>query len=227
MNTRIQVVHGQNFDGGVVDPIPRPPAPAEAQKRALRDLILEALCTLEPKDREVQRKRDVLIGRRIEANKAAQELIEAEMVIARAELIEAHEEAKKAVRDHQKKIDALAKRIAEAQADLNVKKDAVARTMTVFRGATEDRKQLSRYATRDQSREADAAVEKAEKAVDKANAGASTLQQDINHMLLAERAPLIRERDALMAKELELAAAISGESYTNELGIVIPARPPL
>jgi len=45
--------------------------------------------------------------------------------------------------------------------------------------------------------------------------------------LLVERTPLMRERDKLMAKELELAAALSGESYTNSLGIVVPARRPL
>jgi len=225
MSTR--VVPGSSFDGGVVDPIPRPAPPEETQKRELRDPILELLCTLEPKNPEVQRERDILIGKRIEANKLAQALIESEMALTRAGVIEAHEASKAAVRDHQKKIDALAKRIAEAQADLNTKKDTVARTMAAFRTATEDRKQLSRYATRAAIAEADAAVQKLENAVDRATANASTLQQTMNHLLLVERTPLMRERDKLMAKELELAAALSGESYTNSLGIVVPARRPL
>lgn len=224
MNTRVFAVDGNSFDGGVVDAIPA--APAEPQKRELRDPIMEALCALEPKDPETRRRRDIAIGKRIEANRVAQELIESEMAIARVELLEAHEESKKAVRDHQKKIDACQNRIAEAQADLNTKKDAVARAMTSFRAATQNRGQLSRYATRAAIAEADAAVQKAEKIVDRANANASTLQQHINHLVLTEREPLVKERNRLMAKELELAAAISGEPYSDALGIQHPARPP-
>src|SRR5208282_2054717 len=86
MSTR--VVPGSSFDGGVVDPIPRPAPPEETQKRELRDPILELLCTLEPKNPEVQRERDILIGKRIEANKLAQALIESEMALTRAGSIE-------------------------------------------------------------------------------------------------------------------------------------------
>jgi chromosome segregation ATPase len=160
-------------------------------------------------------------------NKRTDAFLEKLRAPMRQKLVEAHEESKKAVRDHQKKIDALQKRIAEAQAELNTKKDAVARAMTSFRAATENRKQLSRYATRAAIAEADAAVQKAERSVDRANAAQTDLQQLINQMVLVEREPLMKERDKLMAEELELDAAINGKSFTNSLGILIPARPPL
>jgi len=67
----------------------------------------------------------------------------------------------------------------------------------------------------------------AEKRVDKTNAKVGDIQQHINGIVFAELPKLQKELDKIAAEETELDAQISGRGFTNALGVVIPARPPL
>jgi hypothetical protein len=230
MNARITVIPGQHFDGGVVDAIPST-APADAPKRELVDPYTALLSNLftehQFEDPSIKQTCANLLMRRVELNKECDVFLGKLRVSLRERLIEQHEESKKAVRDQQKKIDALAKRTGQAQAELNTKKDDTAKAMSVFHGATQDRAALGRYASRKTIAAADAAVHKAEQSVDRANAAQTDLQQEINQMIFAERKPLQDELSRLMAEELEMASALSGQSYTDSLGIVHRPRAPL
>jgi hypothetical protein len=53
------------------------------------------------------------------------------------------------------------------------------------------------------------------------------VQQRINNLSLAESKPLQEKLAELVAIEARLAYMVLGTSYTNELGIVVPAREPI
>src|SRR5271165_1848324 len=111
MSTRVFVVPGTSFDGGVVDPIQRP-VPADAPKRELTDEHMTLLCRLEPDTPELKHHRDVLIGKRLALNAECQKLIEAERVKAGVALREAWERQKTLCREQQGRIEALSAELA-------------------------------------------------------------------------------------------------------------------
>ena len=51
------------------------------------------------------------------------------------------------------------------------------------------------------------------------------IQARINHLTLVELQPLIERLNVLTAQEAKLNHLVTGQGYTNELGLVIPARP--
>jgi hypothetical protein len=46
-------------------------------------------------------------------------------------------------------------------------------------------------------------------------------------MNLVDLKPLMEKLNELVAEEMRLAHLVTGAGYTNELGIVVPARPPI
>ena len=231
MSTRIIAIPGQFFDGGIVDIVPAAmpgaPAPPEQPKPELRDLIIEALCALEPDTPELEHQRDLLIGKHLALNSESMKLIEGERGKAIVALREAWEEQKRLCREQQGRIEVLSAKLAEATREWNtaiVKKSAAA--MHVFE-VTERRKNLSRFATAEQTAKADGAIVKAERAFEEAGKPEAEWRQRRNDLVLTQIPNAKKKLDELAAKELELRASISGESYGDELGIQHPARAPL
>jgi chromosome segregation ATPase len=226
---RIFQIDGQHFDAGISPP--GGPVPAEAQKRKPTDERMELLSSLFMDhlgdDSENKRLCGRFIVERSELNKTIDAFIEKLRQPMREKLIELHEQAKTAVREQQEKVAALQNRIGEAQAQLNVAKGRVAEAMTALNDARQRRKEVSRFAPRKEIAAADEAIENAIAKVDKANAAPANLQAQINYWTFVDREPLVKELNALMAEELELRAAITGESYTDEYGLVHPPRSPI
>ena len=62
---------------------------------------------------------------------------------------------------------------------------------------------------------------------DHASRQSAEIQSRINHMNLVDLKPLMEKLNELVAEEMRLAHLVTGAGYTNELGIVVPARPPI
>jgi uncharacterized small protein (DUF1192 family) len=226
----MQIIDGRSFDGGVSDPGPMPAPAAEPQKRELTDEyipILSNLFTDGLKDSPDKQECGNLLMRRVYLNKECAAFIEKQRVSVREKLIEQHEAVKGEAREQQGRIDKLRAEIASWEGELNRRKDSQARAVSVLRGAEQRRKELSRFASRTAILAADEAIEKATAKVEKTNAVVVEAQQRINHLRLVEFQPLLDELTKISAEEMRLSAAITGQGYTSELGIVVPARPPI
>jgi hypothetical protein len=107
---------------------------------------------------------------------------------------------------------------------MNHLKELEGAAIAVFHGAQDARKRLSRY-------ESKATIAKADRAVSDANDLASAaadrvgeILSRINQMKFVELEPLIQRLNELVAAEAELNHAVTGQSYTTALGIVVPPR---
>lgn len=228
--TRVLAVPGSSFDAGVSHAGP-PAEPGETPKHELRDDYLTTISKLFTdgleEDSPDRQECEHLLARRVQLNEACAAFVEKLRAPMREKLLALHEEAKAAVRAQQEKIDALLAKITQMQMLLNQRKDDAARALSVFHTAQQRRKDLSRYATHAVIAEFDTAVAKAERAVDRANGPVADLQNQINRLVMADRPPLQQELNRLMGEELELGARITGEPYSDALGIQHGPRPPI
>jgi hypothetical protein len=221
MSMRVFAVNGNSFDGGVVDPIPRPTAPV--QKRELADEYMILLCKLDPDTPELKHLRDILLGRRIELNAESLKLIESERVKANAAVREEWEAQKKLCREQQKVIDALNVELAEVIREWNAATEKKSKTgMRVF-DAYQRRKELSRFTSAEQTAKADGAIEKAQRAFEEAGAPEAEWRARRNDLVLTQIPNAGKELDKLATMELRLHAAVTGQGYTDpEFGIQVP-----
>jgi DNA repair exonuclease SbcCD ATPase subunit len=166
------------------------------------------------------------MGQLMAIGKEVDSFIAKQRVSVREKLIELHENVKSEARAKQKEISDMRATAAEWQRDLLKAKDAQARAMSELRTADQKRKGLSRFAERSAFAKADEVVEAAENRVDKTNAKVTAIQQQINNIALTELPRLDRELNEIAAREAELNAAVSGQGYTTELGIIVPPRAP-
>jgi hypothetical protein len=227
MNTKVFAVDGRGFDGGVVDAIPRPAAAAAAKQRELIDEFMAMLCRLDPNTPELQHHRDVLIGKRLALNKECLKLIEAERIKANAALRAEWEEQKAACRKQQAIIDALNAELVEVNREWNTASERKSKAgMHVF-NAQERRKNIDRFAAADKIAKADAAVKKAEQEFEESGQPEAQWRARRNDLVLVQIPAQKKKLDEFAAREMELRAAITGESYTSDLGIIVPARAPL
>jgi hypothetical protein len=226
MSARITVIPGQHFDGGIVDPIPRP-APADAPKRELIDEYMAVLWKLDPDTPELQRLRDVLIGRRIELNKESLKLIESERVKANTALRAEWEQAKALCREQLVRIDELKAERAEAIREWNKANENKSHAEMKEWEAVERRKGLSPFASAAQIAKADDAVEKSHQAFVQSGKLEAQHRGRMNTLTLSEIPAAQRKLDELAAQEKKLRHGVTGEGYTTELGIVVRAHRPL
>lgn len=117
--------------------------------------------------------------------------------------------------------------IAALTRDLNHAAEARSLAFGARDAAQEAQRTLSRYATKAQQEKAAELLAKREAECDKAAKTHGSIQQDINYKMLVDLKPLMEKLTELMNEEARLAHYITGASYTNELGIVVPPRPPI
>jgi hypothetical protein len=91
----------------------------------------------------------------------------------------------------------------------------------------QEKRQLSRYAKRREIERVNLLLLKREAEAEFATEEAGAIQTRINMMNLVELKPLMEKLNELAAEEMRLAHFVTGQGYTNEFGIVVPARPPI
>jgi len=185
------------------------------------------LCRLDPDTPELKNHRDVLIGKRLELNNESLKLIEAERAKGNIALREAWEAQKKLCREQQGRIDALNSELATVTREFNAATEKKAKAeMRVF-DAHQRRKELSRFATAEQTAKSDGAILKAQEAFEEAGVPESEYRQRRNDLILVSIPRAQRDLNELAAREIGLRSAITGEGYTDGLGIIHPPRSPL
>jgi tRNA U34 5-carboxymethylaminomethyl modifying GTPase MnmE/TrmE len=147
MSTRIRVIPGQAFDGGIVDAVPAAATPAEEKPKPV-DERMSRLTHLfmnhldgdsdSEDSRECQK-----LGRRMELNNRTDAFLDKLRAPLRQNLLEEHEAAKEAVRKQLARVDELRSSTAECQQQRNKIADAVEKAMNALRGADQERKNLS------------------------------------------------------------------------------------
>lgn len=225
MSARITVVDGSTIDlAGVVPAGPRQPQPQPQREQLAPEneptslALLRVADMLDPGSPEHRRAMD-LYARRYQLNKLCVSFLREQTAVARERLIAEHEEAKSAVRDGQRKLDALKSEISEMQREMNRKKDKTAAAQSRLNDAKAKRESLSRFSPRSSFLKADGEVAAARNAWEKANAEQWELQNRINAMLSVNMKTVSEELTALMNAELKAEAAIEGREVFPELGI--------
>jgi len=200
------------------------PATSPAPARELDDPILTALQGLEVDDPQVQYRIDVAIGKRIFANREAAILLETQSKQARAALLEQHEAVKAEGRAMERKIGELRGKIVELELERNRRAERQAKALSELHAAENERKALSKFATRAAIQKADAAIAQATAKVERANAAATEVQGWLNHEVLVTMPGLKAELDRIASEEVRIDAILTGKSYTDSLGLVHPGR---
>jgi hypothetical protein len=148
-------------------------------------------------------------------------------VRAREKVRAEHEVAKAAVRDQQKKIAEHHAAIAELTRDLNKANEAKGLAFAARDAAQEEQRRLSRYTEKRDVDRANALLAKREAEADRAAAESGGIQQRINYLTLVDLKPLMEKLNELIAEEARLNHYVTGQSYTTDLGIVVPPTAPL
>jgi hypothetical protein len=231
MKTPYVTTGGNGFDVGVIPPGPFAPAPGITDtKRELPDPWMEQLVTLHGSpELSLAENREVssLIGERMGLNQRASAIFERVRTRSREKVTAEWELAKAAVREQQGKLAAHHEQISELQRQLNRANESKSLAFSARDAAQEEKRRLSRYAQKGETDKASTLLTKREHAADLAAKEAGTLQQQINYMMLTETKPIMERLNQLMAEEAELNHFVTGQSFTNSLGIVVPARPPI
>jgi regulator of sigma D len=229
MKSSLTVVPGADFAVPVIPAGPlQPPGITKRElvdqyMHTLSDLFFERDLLTEKEHREVMQ----LVGQRHALNQRATELIERVRGRAREKITVELESAKAAVRAQQEKIAKHKHEIAAETRELNRLNDAKTRAISARDAAQEAKRSLSRYADRSTHEAANSPLVKREAEAEAASQAAGASQQRINYMNLVDLKPLIEKLNELVNEEARLNHYVSGQGYTNELGIVVPSRPPL
>jgi hypothetical protein len=221
---------GSQFDAGVVLPGPIQEA-AVILKRELSDEFMAALSEmlfardlLTEKDR---REVNNLVAERMNLNERSAAFIEKFQAQARVKVAAEHEAAKKAVREQQKKIDGHHEEIVALSRELNRRNDVKAKAVAARDAAKQELRQLSRYSERGEVERLNLLLLERESEAEYAIQEAGSIQMQINQKNLVDLKPLMERLNELAAEEARLAHFVTGQGYTNEVGIIVPARPPL
>ena len=228
MATQLTVVSGANFDASVIPAGPLEPA-AVILKREFPDEIMAALCGLlsellsEAEEREV----NLLIGQRMRLNERTNAILDRVRARTRVKVTAEWEAAKAQARAQQEKLAAHHAKISELTRELNKANEAKSLAFAARDAAQEEKSRLSRYAEKRESDKANLLLMKREAEADNAAKESGSIQQQINYLTLTETKPIMERLNELMGEEARLRHYVTGEGYTNELGLVVPARPPL
>jgi hypothetical protein len=229
MKSPYTTVEGTQFDAGVLPPGPLQPVILET-KRELPDPYMEHLVSLHgsPELSEAENSEvSSLIGERMGLNQRASAIFERVRTRSREKITVEWEAAKAAVRAQQEKLREHHEQISQLQRQLNIANEAKSLAFAARDSAAEEKRRLNRYAEKRESDKANSLLVKREAEASHAAQEHGTLQQQINFMTLTELKPIMEELNRLMGEEARLAHFVTGAGYTNELGIVVPARPPL
>jgi hypothetical protein len=230
VKTPYTTVAGTGFDAGVLPPGPLQPAGitkkhelVDPYMAGLTDLVSQQELLSEKDWRELQQ----LVNERMSLNERASKLIERFQARARAKVAAEHEAAKAALREQQKKIAEHREAISALTRELNRKNDLRAQAIAARDQAQQEKRQLSRFAERREIERLNLLLSKREAAAEHATQEAGAVQSRINMMTLVELKPLMEKLNELIGEEMRLNHFVTGQGYTNELGIVVPNRPPL
>ena len=141
---------------------------------------------------------------------------------ARKKLEEDFEAAKEAVREHLQKIEAAKGEAATAQNSLNALADKLFRAESVLRTAIEARNALSAYAPKKEIEKMNAAVELAQARFDEIDSRRALYEAAQRRIALEVLPKLGEELQKLTSRERSAAAALTGESYHDESGLLLP-----
>jgi hypothetical protein len=229
MKTHFVTTAGAGFGAGVIPPGPlqreTPPPKRELRdeyQHALHDLIFSGTAT----EQEKELAKD-LLWQRNELAKQATQLLDSFRVRARAQVRSEHEAAKSAVRSQQEKIQKHHEEIAALTRELNRAAEIKSLADAAWNAASEDRRALSRYASKREHEKADELLAKRESACDAAAKEHATILQRINFLTLSGLKPLMEKLNELQGEEARLDHFVTGRSYTTELGLVVPPSEPI
>src|SRR5208283_1875126 len=116
------------------------------------------------------------------------------------------------------------KELAMLQRELNRLTELKGKAFMNYTEAREEREQLSRFAPRKHVEAANLLCTRRETEAALAEQECGKIQQVMNRKRLVDLQPLMEKLNELLAEEMKLANTVSGTSYTNEYGIVVPAR---
>jgi hypothetical protein len=196
--------------------------PDDGYLSALHDLIFEPSVSAEEKAQA-----DRLYAERAALNDRTNRLIESYRSRIRVQVRAQHEAAKAAVVEQQQKPKEHHDAIAEMNRELARANEKKSIAFAARDSAQEARRTLTRYATKAEQEKANLLLAKREAEADVAAKEHGTLQQQINFATLTGLKPLMERLNELIAEEARLNHYVTGQSYTTELGIVTPPRPPL
>jgi hypothetical protein len=229
MKTEYVVTNGSGFDAGMVPAGPLRPA-GITEKREPQDGYLEALASLnsEPGANDAEKQEaNRLVAQRVILNERTSQLLASFRARVRVEIAKEHEEAKTAVRAQQEKLRQHHEEILALTRELNRANEAKGLAYAARDAAQEAQRTLSRYAPKAEHAKAAELLKKREAECTKAAEESGSIQSRINFLTLTGLKPLQEALNALQGEEARLNHFVTGASYTTELGIVCPARPPL
>jgi hypothetical protein len=131
------------------------------------------------------------------------------------------------VREQQKLIDKHRQAITVRTAELNHANEHRSKLIALRDAAQQEKRQLSRFTERREIDRLNLLLTKREAEAEHATKQAGEIQGRINYMNLVDLKPLMEKPNELMAEEARLNHYVTGQSYTTDLGIVVPARPPI
>jgi hypothetical protein len=141
---------------------------------------------------------------------------------ARKKLEEDFESAKEAVRQHLQRIESAKAEADNAQNSLNSLADKLFRAESALRTAIEIRDGLSPYASKKDIEKVTAAVEDAQARFDEIDSRRALYEAAQRRIALEVLPKLGEELQKLTAQERAAAAALTGESYHDESGLLLP-----
>jgi hypothetical protein len=229
MKAAYVTVNGSQFDSGVVPAGPLRPAgiterrePEDGFLHALTDLIFDRSLSAEEKQEA-----DRLISIRIGLNDRTNRLPDAFRARVRVIVAREHETAKAAVRAQQEKLQKHHEEILALTRELNSANEKKSLAYAARDSAQEEQRRLSRYAPKGEHDKAAKLLAKREAECDKAATEYGTIQQHINYLTLTGLKPLMERLNELIGEEARLNHFVTGATYTTDLGLVVPPRPPL
>ena len=229
MKTSYSVVPGTGFDAGVLPPGPLQPVVPETP-HDLPDLYMQHLVSLHGSpelNEEESREVNLLIGQRMGLNERTSAIFERVRVRAREKVTAEWELAKEAVRKQQKLITEHRNQIAELTGELNRSNGKKSQAIALRDEAAQEKKQLSRFAPQREVERLNLLLLRRESEATQATQAAGEIQARINQMNLVDLKPLMEKLNELVNEEMRLAHFVTGAGFTNEFGIVVPARAPL
>lgn len=228
MKTSILVTSGGGFDAGVVSPGILPEGNTSiTEPFELRDEVMNQLGTMFTSNcfnKSEKLQLQAWISDRLFMNKQIAEFMNVFRLRTAAQIEEQWEEAKEAVRRQQKRIEDFNKESAALQRELNRRAGLKGKAFHDLIEARAEREQLSRFSSRKQLESANLLVTQRETVAAEAELEAAKIQQLLNNRAMVQMQPLMEELNRLAAEEMKLRAAVSGESFTDEFGLVHPAR---
>jgi hypothetical protein len=219
---RIVTTRGSQFGAAVVAADEVTPT-VPAKKFRLPDNIIELLCReeLKPRTPEAKKEWDYLVGARAALKEQTEAYIERTYAEWRADLEGQHEAAKVAVCEQGKVLEGLKKTIIEDTREFLSADNARRLAQSAAHAAEVDLQNLSRFASKAEISDAQKRVDVATEKMEKAERKAAEWGEHLNRVKLVDVPAENKKLEALIEKEMELAAALQGRDPVLErFGIV-------